>query len=85
MINDWFRYYKGSEACQKFGNIQLAPTAMLHPIVKSWSFRGWGLDIVGQIHLPSSKGHQFVLLAIDYFTKYNTCEGNSIHNRAHYP
>ena len=30
MINDCFRYYKGCEACQKFGDIQLAPAAMLH-------------------------------------------------------
>jgi ribonuclease HI len=57
MINDCFRYYNGCEACQKFGNIQLAPAAMLHPIVKRWPFRGWGLDFIGQIHPPSSKGH----------------------------
>ena len=48
MINDCFKYYKGCEACQKFGDIQLAPAAMLHPIIKSWPFRGWGLDFIGQ-------------------------------------
>jgi hypothetical protein len=30
MINDCFRYYKGSESCQKFRDVQLAPAAMLH-------------------------------------------------------
>jgi hypothetical protein len=65
-----FRYYKGCESCQKFGNVQLAPTAMLHPIIKSWSFHGWALDFVGQIHPASSKDHQFVLAATDYFTKW---------------
>jgi hypothetical protein len=35
MINDCFRYYKGCESCQKFGDGQLAPTAMIHPIIKS--------------------------------------------------
>jgi hypothetical protein len=34
MINDCFRYYKGCESCQKFGDVQLAPAAMLHPIIK---------------------------------------------------
>ena len=58
MINDCFIYYKGCKACQKFGNIQLAPAAMLHPIVKPWPFGGWGLDFIGQIHPPSSKGCQ---------------------------
>jgi hypothetical protein len=43
---------------------------MIHPIIKSWSFRGWGLDFIGQIHPPSSKRHRFVLVATDYFSKY---------------
>jgi hypothetical protein len=33
-------------------------------------FRGWGIDLIGQINPPSSKGHKFVLLATDYFTKW---------------
>jgi hypothetical protein len=69
MIADCFRYYKGCEKCQKFENIQLVP-AMVHPIIKPWSFHGWGLDFIGQIHPSSLKGHQFMLVAIDYFTKW---------------
>ena len=60
MVNDCFWYDKRCEACQKFGDIQLAPAAMLHPIIKSWPFRGWGLDFIGEIHPSSSKGHRFV-------------------------
>jgi hypothetical protein len=70
MLNDCFRYYKGYESCQKFRDVQLALTTMLHPIIKPWLFRGWALDFVGQIHPSSSKGHQFVLVATDYFTKW---------------
>ena len=40
------------------------------PSIKPWSFRGWGLDFIGQINHPSSKGHRFVLVAMDYFTKW---------------
>ena len=43
---------------------------MLHPIIKPWPFHGWGLDFIGQIYSPSSKGHRFVLVAMDYFTKW---------------
>src|ERR1041385_1713710 len=50
LLEDCFRYYKGCEACQQFGNIQLAPAAMLNPIIKPWPFRGWGLDFIGEIH-----------------------------------
>ena len=46
------------------------PAALLHPIIKPWPFKGWGLDFIGQINPPSSKGHRFVLVATDYFTKW---------------
>ena len=29
-----------------------------------------GLDFIGQINPPSSKGHRLVLVATDYFTKW---------------
>jgi hypothetical protein len=56
------------ESCQKFIDVQLAHASMLHPIIKSWLFREWDLDIVGQIYHASSKGHRFMLIATDYFT-----------------
>jgi hypothetical protein len=70
MIADCFKYYKGCQVCQKFGDLQLVPAAELHPIIKPWPFRGWGLDFIGEIHPSSSKGHRFVLVATDYFTKW---------------
>jgi hypothetical protein len=57
MFNDYFRYYRGCESCQKFRDVQLAPAAILHPIIKPWAFRGWALDFVDQIHPASSKRH----------------------------
>jgi hypothetical protein len=69
MLNYCFRYYNGCELCQKFRDVQLAPIAMLHHIIKPWPFHGWTLDFVAQIHPASSKGHPFVLAATDYFTK----------------
>jgi hypothetical protein len=70
MITDCFHYYKGCEECQKFGNIQMVPAVMLHLVIKLLPFRGWGLDFIGQIHPLSSKGNRFVLVAMDYFTKW---------------
>jgi hypothetical protein len=61
--------------------VQLAPTAMLHPIIKLWPFHGWALDFVGQIHSASSKDHQFVLVTTDYFTKW--MEAFSLKNMTH--
>jgi transposase InsO family protein len=33
-------------------------------------FRGWAIDLTGQIYPPSSKGHKFILVATNYFTKW---------------
>jgi hypothetical protein len=70
MLEDCFEYYQGCQDYQKFGNIQRVPASALKPIIKPWPFRGWGINLIGQINPPSSKGHKFVLLAIDYFTKW---------------
>jgi hypothetical protein len=70
MLEDYFRYYKGCQDCQKFGNIQKSLASAMNPIIKPWPFRGWGIDLIGQVYPPSSKGHKFVLVAADYFTKW---------------
>jgi hypothetical protein len=82
MMDDRIKYQKGCEACQKFRNIQLAPASVLNPIVKPWPFRGWGLDFIGEIHPGSSKGHQFILVAMDYFTKWT--EAVPLRNMMHW-
>jgi ribonuclease HI len=40
MVADCFKYYKGCQVCQKFGDLQLVPVAELHHIIKPWPFRG---------------------------------------------
>lgn len=46
------------------------PTNELHSIVKPRPFRGWALDIIGEIKPSSSKRHRYILVGIDYFTKW---------------
>jgi hypothetical protein len=70
ILEDYFKYYKGCQECQKFGSIQRVPASAMNPIIKPWPFRGWAIDLIGQIYPPSSKGHKFVLVATYYFTKW---------------
>ena len=35
-----------------------------------WPFSTWGIDIIGKIHPIASNGHEFILMAINYFTKW---------------
>jgi hypothetical protein len=81
MMEDCFKYFKGCEVCQCFGDVQLAPASMMHPMIKPWPFCGWGLDFIGGIHPSSSKGHHFVLVAMNYFTKWT--EAIPLRNMTH--
>jgi hypothetical protein len=42
----------------------------LRYIIRPWPFKGWGLDFDKEIHPSSPKEHRYVLVTIDYFTKW---------------
>ncbi|RVW45429.1 hypothetical protein CK203_079721 [Vitis vinifera] len=42
----------------------------VHALTSPWPFSVWGIDIIGKISPKSSSGHEFILVAIDYFTKW---------------
>jgi hypothetical protein len=64
ILEDCFKYYKGCQECHKFGSIQRILASAMNPMIKPWLFRGWAIDLIGQIYPPSSKGHKSVLVAI---------------------
>ena len=70
ILEECFEYYKGCQDFQRFDNVQKSPASAMNPIIKPWPFRGWGINLIGQIFPPSNKGHKFVLVATDYFTKW---------------
>ena len=35
-----------------------------------WPFSTWGIDVINAIHPVASNGNRFILVAIDYFTKW---------------
>ena len=52
------------------GNLKHTPPMPLHTMTSPWPFFTWGIDIIGKIHPTTSNGHEFILVAIDYFTKW---------------
>ena len=42
----------------------------LHALTSPWPFLVWGIDIIWNISPKSTSGHEFILVAIDYFTKW---------------
>ena len=43
-----------------------------------WPFSMWGMDVIGPITPTSSNGHYFILVAIDYFTKWAEVESYAL-------
>jgi hypothetical protein len=56
MIADCFRYYKGCEECQKHGDVQLVPAALMHPIIKPWPFRDGVWILLARFILHHQRG-----------------------------
>ncbi|XP_057999421.1 uncharacterized protein LOC131178475 [Hevea brasiliensis] len=42
----------------------------LYNLVSPWPFAMWDIDVIGPINPKASNGHMFILVAIDYFTKW---------------
>ena len=56
--------------CQMHGNLIHVLPSELHALTSPWPFLVWSIDIIGKISPKSSRGHEFILVAIDYFTKW---------------
>ena len=64
---------KRCDKCQRYGNMQRLPVKRLTTIACPWPFAQWGIDIVDP--LPQGKCQvKFLLVAIDYFTKWVEAE-----------
>ncbi|XP_049405271.1 uncharacterized protein LOC125868732 [Solanum stenotomum] len=70
MERDCFLFVKKCHQCQIHGDLIHSPPSELHPIAAPWPFVAWGMDVIGPIEPKASNGHRFILVAIDYFTKW---------------
>jgi len=46
------------------------PPNELNATSAPWPFSSWGMDVICPIEHAASNGHMFILVAIDYFTKW---------------
>ena len=70
METDCCHFVQRCPECQIHGDLIHAPPSELHALTSPWPFSIWGIDIIGKISLKSSSSHEFILVAIDYFTKW---------------
>ncbi|XP_070014419.1 uncharacterized protein [Nicotiana sylvestris] len=64
-INAWKMFFDGAVNAKGVGTGAI----LISPIVP-WPFVAWGMDVIGSIEPKASNGHRFILVAIDYFTKW---------------
>ncbi|RVW29325.1 Gypsy retrotransposon integrase-like protein 1 [Vitis vinifera] len=70
MKTDCCQFVQKCPECQIHGDLIHAPPSELHALTSPWPFSVWGIDIIGKVSPKSSSGHEFILVAIDYFTKW---------------
>ncbi|KAG5233085.1 RNA-directed DNA polymerase (Reverse transcriptase), Ribonuclease [Salix suchowensis] len=67
---DCIDYVRKCHKCQIYGDKMNAPPTPLFNLLSPWPFAMWGIDVIGPINPKASNGHRFILVAIDYFTKW---------------
>ena len=78
---DTREFIKKCIKCQRFENVQCLLVKKLMLIASPWPFTQWGIDIVGP--LPRGKRQvKFLVIAIDYFTKWVEAEALSTITKA---
>ena len=63
-------FVKSCHDCQTHANLKHMPPSELYSMTFPWPFSVWGIDVIGRIAPKASNGHEYILVAIDYFTKW---------------
>ena len=69
METDCIDFVKCYYDCQTHTNLNQVPPSELYSITSPWPFSVWGIDVIRKIAPRASNGHEYILVAIDYFTK----------------
>ncbi|CAM8942724.1 unnamed protein product [Rhodiola kirilowii] len=68
MFKDTYEFVKACNECQRMGNIARREEMPQKGILEVEIFDVWGVDFMGP--LPSSQGNSFILVAVDYVSKW---------------
>ncbi|WJZ98498.1 hypothetical protein VitviT2T_017014 [Vitis vinifera] len=70
MEADCCQFVQRCPECQMHGDLIHVPPSELHVLTSPWPFSVWGINVIGKISPKSSSGHEYILVAVDYFTKW---------------
>ena len=67
---DCVDYVKSCHDCQAQANLNHVPPSELYSMTSPWPFSIWGIDVIGMLAPKVSNGHEYILVTINYFTKW---------------
>ena len=70
MEADCYQHSRTRHKCQVYTDKMHIPPVPLNVLTAPWPFAIWGIDMIGEIRPMESNGHRFILVAIDYITKW---------------
>ena len=70
METDYCQFVQRCPECQMHEDLIHVQPSELHALTSPWPFSVWGIDIIEKISPKSFSGHEYILVAIDYFTKW---------------
>nr|GEX40178.1 reverse transcriptase domain-containing protein [Tanacetum cinerariifolium] len=68
IYKDAYEFVKNSDSCQRQGKISQRDEMPQNSIQTCEIFDVWGIDFMGLF--PSSRGNKYILVAVDYFSKW---------------
>ncbi|XP_028105526.1 uncharacterized protein LOC114304566 [Camellia sinensis] len=75
MEEDCISLVRRCHKCSIHANRMNIPLSMLYNMTSPWTLPVWGIDVISAVSPNGSNGHEFILVAIDDFTKW--VEGQS--------
>ncbi|XP_070022013.1 uncharacterized protein [Nicotiana sylvestris] len=70
METDCIQYVRKCFHCQVHADMIKVSPKEINATSSRCPFDAWGIDVIGLIEPTTSNGHSFILVAIDYFTKW---------------
>ena len=67
---DCTKFVKKYHNCQAYGDVSHLPSMELQGMTSPWPFIVWDIDIIGEVRPKVSNGHRYIIMAIDYFSKW---------------
>jgi len=70
MEGDYYKHAKKCHKCQIYADRIHVPPNTLNVLSSPWLFFMWGINMIRKVEPKASNGHRFILVAINYFTKW---------------